>query len=228
MISIFPIGVSLSETLYRVTDALSAGIAIPADERKSMALWLVQRQGQAGSYRGLSAPLPVDYHGGAHLYTGEKLVTGASIGHILGEEAARCLIELQIVHPDIEQGMERNRDIIEHFDMRDYRKGMYCCCKCSLALWRHLSVSSIADAESLLSHGIHALADAREGNGRWRSFPFYYTLFTLLGIDMPEATAELRYAAPVCERLLKRSPSGDSLIAKRRQAILHRVLARCG
>ena len=70
------------------------------------------------------------------------------------------------------------------------------------------------------------LKTRRDGNGRWRAFPFHYTLLALSDIELPSALAERRYAAPACERCLKRSP-GDDTFAQRRRELAERILARC-
>lgn len=218
---------SLADTLNAVTDAFTDGIPISPTERERVALWLAQRQGQPGTYHGFSAPTPQDYHGAARLYTGEALNTRASIGHILGEEAARCLIQLHVTHREVQQAINRNVEIVESFNFRDENRGFYCCCKCSPAYWRYLHVSEIPAAETRIGHGIRVLTQSREENGRWRSFPFFYTLFALLDIDLPEAIEELRYAVPACERIVRRTITDSDRVAKRRRDIAQRVLAKC-
>ena len=218
---------SLAETLHAVTDAFVDGVSIPPAERECVAVWIAGRQGQPRSYRGLPAPTHQDYLG-ARLYTGEALNSRASIGHIMGEEAARCLIQLDVPLPEVQQAIQRNTEIVTRFGLPDDSQcGYYCCGKCSLSFWRHLRVSAIADTEARIRKGLHVLSQCRAGNGRWRVFPYYYTLFTLLDINLPEATDELRYAAPGCERFVKHTTKDDR-IAQRRYAIAERVLARCG
>jgi hypothetical protein len=65
----------------------------------------------------------------------------------------------------------------------------------------------------------------RTGDGRWRRFPFYYTVLALHEMNVKPALDELRYAAPVLERSLKRA-SGDKYAARRR-TLAERVLAKC-
>jgi len=104
--------------------------------------------------------------------------------------------------------------------------GTYCCGKCSCALWRHLSVGGLDKAERRLAAGVKTLKSRRDGNGRWKVFPFYYTLLALSEIDLPSAVSEMRYAAPSCERILKQSPK-DGKYTQRRQLLAERVLAKC-
>jgi hypothetical protein len=67
----------------------------------------------------------------------------------------------------------------------------------------------------------------RVGQGKWRVFPFWYTVLALSEMDFPEARAELDYVAPVLERTAKRRPA-SSVYGKRRHAIACRVLEQKG
>ena len=66
----------------------------------------------------------------------------------------------------------------------------------------------------------------RLGTGRWRAFPFFYAVLALSEIDLPGARAELRYAAPVLERYLRR-PTTNETTSQRRHALAERALAKC-
>jgi hypothetical protein len=57
----------------------------------------------------------------------------------------------------------------------------------------------------------------RERTGRWKRFPFYYTLQTLCELDMPAAREELRFAAKSCVRVLRKAEGGDVVEQRRRQ-----------
>jgi hypothetical protein len=69
------------------------------------------------------------------------------------------------------------------------------------------------------------LREHRDGHARWRRFPFYYTLLALTEVPGRPATAEMQYAAPGLERMLKRSGRADGFDLRRR-AVAERVLAR--
>lgn len=66
----------------------------------------------------------------------------------------------------------------------------------------------------------------RLGSGKWRAFPFFYAVLALTEIDLPGARVELRYAAPVLERYLRR-PATDEVISRRRHGVAERALALC-
>ena len=74
-----------------------------------------------------------------------------------------------------------------------------------------------------MSSGIRLLKKYRDGRGRWRRFPFYYTLLALSEAGGRVAAAEMRYAAPGLERLMRRRAGGDRY-ALRRRAVAERVL----
>ena len=84
----------------------------------------------------------------------------------------------------------------------------------------------IAIGERLLTAGVKSLRALRNGKGRWRVFPFHYTLLALSEMDLPGAAREMQYAGQSLERLLKRSDGGDKYDGRRRM-LAERVLARC-
>ena len=217
---------SLALTLDAVSGAFFQQQTIPPAQREVVAHWLATRQGQPGAYRDLVAPTPQDYQG-IQLFTGERVHTHAAIGHILGEEACRTLMLLNVPHPEVQQAMTRAYHIVAGFGEEIHHRGVFCCGKCTVAMWRNLSVSPIPDAEKRLDYGAHYLHTMRDGHGRWRIFPFYYTLLALSEIDLPAARAELSYAAPTCQKLLSHTPATTEPYATRRRAILERVLEKC-
>jgi hypothetical protein len=216
--------------LDAVNDALLHGATIPKKSRLEAAKWIAARQGLPGAYAGLFAPTEKDFRKGIRLFTGEKLGTRAGIAHILGEEAARALILLGTPHPNERAALERAsmgmvRRLQEH---ERPESGRYCCGKCTCALWRHLSVGGLrgVDAERWIEAGMKVLKSLRNGKGRWNVFPFYYTLLTLSDLDSLSAMAEMRYAAHLCERLLKRQ-TRDGCVETRRRIVMRRVLDKC-
>jgi len=83
----------------------------------------------------------------------------------------------------------------------------------------------MARRRARLAGGVEYLSETRDGRGRWRRFPFYYTLLALAEIPGPRAAREIRYAAPVLERMMKRRGRGDRFDLRRR-ALADRALAR--
>jgi hypothetical protein len=91
-----------------------------------------------------------------------------------------------------------------------------------------MAVGGLSDAvpDRWLRDGIRTLNSNRTGDGKWKRYPFYYTLLTLTEIDSASARKEMNYAAPTCEKILRRSPRDDRW-DQRRRAVLERVLQKC-
>jgi hypothetical protein len=70
------------------------------------------------------------------------------------------------------------------------------------------------------------LKSHRNGKGRWKRFPFHYSLLALSEMKIPGARKEMQYAAPACERILHRGKKRDK-IGKRRYSLAQRVLEMC-
>jgi len=219
---------SLASTLDSVNEAFFYKQPLKKSERAQAAGWIASRQGLPGSYAGMFAPTGKDFRNGLVLFTGEKVSKRAGLSHILGQESCRTLLLLDVMSADVKKAMER---AVAGFvpRMKQYIRadeGTYCCATCSCALWRHLSAGGLGNGERLLTNGIKTLRSFRDGKGRWKTFPFYYTLLVLNEIELPAAVKEMQYAAPACERLLKREIKRDK-ISKRRRILAERILERC-
>jgi hypothetical protein len=104
---------SLATTLDAVAEELFFGRPIPGAEADSVARWLAGRQGLPGAYAGMFAPTSSDYHDGMRLFTGERIMSGAATGHILGEEACRTLLLLKVDSPVVVGALERAQESME-------------------------------------------------------------------------------------------------------------------
>jgi hypothetical protein len=220
---------SLASTLDALNEVFFMGHMLTKPERREIATWIAGRQGLKGAYRGMFAPTPLDFKRGISLFTGERVVSGAAIGHILGEESSRALILLDGGSPAVREAlMKSNKGMLRALmscETPNRVRGFYCCGTCTAALWRHLAVGGLGKSKRRLSAGLEVLKKYRDGAGKWRRFPFYYTLLALSEIGGKLATDERRYAASVCEQLLKRYKSKNK-IAKRRRILLERILAK--
>jgi hypothetical protein len=221
---------SLAETLDAASDALFRQRGLSESSRKELATWIARRRGKPGSYAGMFAPTDIDLLNGVRVYTGEIIRSGAGIGHVLGEEACRVLILLGVGDSMVREALERATAGMLH-RLRQTEgtgkvHGMYCCGLCSVAYWRHVAVGGLDRNEERLAAGMEALRTHRMDDGRWRRFPFYYTLLALSDMNIESALAEMRYAAPLLERYVKRRVAPGSF-SERRRVISERVLARC-
>ncbi len=211
---------SLAETLDNLNHAFFYGKAISKTEKTEAAKWLADRQGMPRSYSGMFAPTEFDYKNGIKLFTGEKIASGAATGHILGEETCRALILLGDKRAGIKKALTTAQDGIFGRVFKSPRnKGTYCCGRCSVSWWRHLTADGFEKHEREIKAGVKDLKKHRDGEGRWRRYPFYYTLLALSEIDLRSARKEIEYTAPVMERALRRSPS-DKYSSRRRDLMV--------
>ncbi len=219
---------SLSETLDSVSDALFWSKPISANDRLSVAKWLAARQGLPGSYAKMFAPTPNEIQNGIKVFTGEKIVSGAAIRHILGEEACRILSILGVGDARVKDAHARAIDgIAERFVLAEdkgYDIGTYCCGKCSVSYWRNLLVTKIPKKEERIEKGMRELKKRRVGDGNWRAFPFYYTSLALVEIGTEFAKAEMRYAAQKWEKHIGRAQNRGCPYFQRREKIGEEIL----
>ncbi len=218
---------SLVATVDAIDDAFFFSRPITRADRAEAAAYIAGRIGEPRSYAGMPAPTRDDLIHGAQVFTGEWIRSGAGLGHIFGEEACRTLLLLD--SPIGERALaSASAEMIRRLDDADARgdrRGMYCCGRCSVSLWRHLAAGGIGHAERRLAAGLTTLKSRRADTGRWSVFPFHYTLLALSEIDLPAARAELQHAAPAVARAIKRAPTGDKYDLRRR-ALAERILAR--
>ena len=221
---------SLGATLDAVNEALFFEQRFTKAGRVAGAAWIASRQGLPRSYRGMFAPTARDYTGGARVFTGEKIASRVGTAHILGEEALRVLLVLGVdttaVRSAIANAQAEMEAGLRGADGRGHSTGMYCCGICSCAYWRALTADGFSHSERRLAAGMAELKARRQGTGKWRIFPFYYTVLALTDVDLSAAVAELRYAAPALERYLKQ-PERNDPYHHRRRAVAERALARC-
>lgn len=217
---------SLAATLDGVNEAFFYARALSRADAVELVRWLDRRQYKSGPHAGLFAPTEGDYADGARLFTGEKLKTRLATRNVLGSEAARALVLLAA--PQETAGiLERlNRNVLQACYARSCVIGE--CAHSAVGLMRYLATGGVEDAEQRLQAHVQTLSQQQDGKGRWKRFPFYYTLLALLEIDLPSVRDEMRYSAPACERYLRRSPTPtDDVFYQRRRAIVQRVLDRC-
>jgi hypothetical protein len=218
---------SLAKTFDSVQEAFFFKEKISAALREQVASWIAEHQGKPGSYANMFAPMPSDVRNGIHLFTGEVVRSGASLRHVSGEEACRALLLLKPRSKSAQAALARATAGMSEALQRSESKtnNFFCCGTCDPALWRHIVAGGLRGHEVWLSRGMKAMRDHRDGNGKWRRFPFFYTLLALSEIDLPEAVAELRYSAKIGEKYLARTkPSRPGVI--RRIAVVERVLGR--
>lgn len=218
---------SLAATLDALNDAFFNGRPLPTRQRQSLARWLAGRCGQPGSYEFMPAPTAQDFAAAPRLFTGEALTSRGGTACKLGNEGCRALILLDVHTRAVDGALQQaERQMAARLDDADGpRGGYYCCGSCTVSLWRHLLVGGLDYQERRLANGLQNLQRARLGNGGWRFFPSWYTVWALTEMEPELVRDELRYVAPRLERALKREPGADDIYAVRRQEIAQRALA---
>jgi hypothetical protein len=219
---------SLAATLNNLNSAFLENRKLSTSEKKEIASYIASRQGLPRSYWNMFAPTDEDYKG-ISLFTGEKVKTGAGISHILGEESLRALYLLNAKGKKIDEAVLGAEDGLQKAMERSklhgyYAKGTYCCATCTAAYWRNLSAEGSQNNKDILKAGMKYLKSMRDGKGRWKRFPFYYTLLALSGIDLPESKSELEYTSGVLMRLAVKE-NGKSLMGKRRKSLINNILS---
>jgi hypothetical protein len=220
---------SLGGTIDNISDALFFNTGIPREEKAKAVIWISERQGLKGSYAGMFAPFPEDFMG-IKLFSGESVKSKAAISHILGEESLRVLKLLGLPNKHVVNAFKlANQNMVDRLNESN-AKGRYCCGTCTGALWRNLVAGNLADQERHLNAGLRHLKECRDGNGKWRSYPYYHTLLALEEIAESNYSpkgliSEMKYAAGGLEKLMKRKSARDKYDA-RRQALAERILNR--
>jgi len=204
---------SLQETLWRLEE-IRRGFRSKSVAHVQEALkWVLSRQGLKGSYCNLFLPTDTDLSQGAQLPTGERMMSGGGSRHVLGEEALRTVIVWGLgSSPAVTEALKGFNQILE----RGGKTGYYCCHTCTVSFLRTLAVAKPEDWDGILEKGLTRIRNARTSIGRWRGFPFYYTLLGLSEMDRPSARDELKHASRTARKLLKRYCDDDRMSRFRR------------
>jgi hypothetical protein len=177
----------------------------------------------------MPAPTERDFGDGIRVFTGERVITHAGIAHLLGEEACRVLVLLAAETPDTPAiHAQASAGMLSLLGESSIESGVFCCGKCSVALWRHVAAGGLraCQPERLLRNGVKALNSERDGKSGWGyRFPFWYTTLALTEMGVSEARAELQHASLRLERTQRRSTTG--LYTERHAVIAARALSLC-
>ena len=211
---------SLMKTVDNINEMLLVEETIPPEAGLEATRWIASRQGEKGSYRGMSAPTQSDFEQGIHVFTGERLAS-ASARHVMGEEAARAAWLLGAQDPVVRTAYEQAIGWM-HEVLNTHHDGTFCCGRCTTAFWRHLWIGDFENKEAFLLKGLQGMQDLRLGDGQWRRYPFFYMVYTLVDLELEPARTELQYARPALERYLGHTRAG--VFSRRRQVILEQAL----
>jgi len=218
---------SLIGTVDAFNEAVFSGLSW-REEAEAIVDWIGTRLGEWRGYAGSFALTTDDWAAGFRLFTGEPVTTRAARTHIIAEEATRVLVwirnETGMASEALAVSEERLGERI--FGEGRYsisQGGVYCCGKCSLALWRNIAAGAFAARADVLKPALETLAAERDGAGGWRRFPFYYTLLFLSGLPLEAARPELEYCAPRARRARRLLDRQKDAFSRRRLQLIDRL-----
>lgn len=219
------------ESLIATVDAFNEAVFFNRpwrDEAEPLAAWVSARLGKGRGYAGSFALTDDDWDREFRLFTGEKVTTRAARAHIIAEEATRLLT---LIRKTTGLDSDARRASEERLGARIFSpqsptttNGIYCCGKCSVALWRGLAVGGFAEHAATLARSAATLAAARDGAGGWRRFPFYYTLLFLAEAGPELAGKEIAYCARRLERAARLLRGKRDAVSARRLRVIHLIL----
>jgi hypothetical protein len=178
--------------------------------------WLLSCQVRKGRGGGLFQPTVDDFEE-RRLPTGERLKTKLATTHILSQESARILHALKGGGPDVGVAVE--------LTTRRLSETCYALQHCTIGecaasfigyvrfVWGVLGEAAAPE----ITWRLRTLSEQRDGAGRWKRFPTYYTLLVLSEIPLPAARDELAYATPVWSSTGRAVPLEQIYIQRRRK-----------
>jgi len=214
---------SLWRTIERIEEH-AASEASPRLLASEAVDWVLSRQVMAGRRRGMFQPLPADFAEGVRLPTGEKLKTKLATWNVLGHEAVRALHLLAPEDAQVKQAVARALSTFRQDCYAQQHCAIGECAHSGISYMRLLLSSGTSEEQVWIEAELEMLRSHRLSTGRWRQFPFYYTLHVLLELPGDAARDELNHAVPACLHVRDRIDPPQSVTA-RRSDIVERVLA---
>ena len=217
---------SLSRTIDAVDLRLAEHGDLTRNERDRVAAFLLDRQTPRGRGAGMVLPFPGEFEAGVHLFTGERLRTRLATRNVLTLEAARILSVVAAGRPGVASAVSRSSTAIGHACFAASHCVIGECAHSSIAYMRDAASERSGDRRKWIEKHVRVIGAHRDGSGRWKRFPFYYTLLALLEAGTQAANAEIEYAQAACRRVIGRATGGA--YAKRRKIVLERAAERVG
>lgn len=214
--------ISLVEIVDRINEMEQQGEFFSESMRRITAKTISKFYDGNMKFLGFYLPI-VDFNRGGRLFSGERLYTQLGINTVVSLEICRALAILAGDQPNVKSILN---DINQRLLTKCYVKDGCITGECAhnlVAFWRYLLVSNWPDRDERIKEFLHLLKYNRDGNGRWKHFPFYYTLMALLETRNNEAELELDYALPACEASLPFISIAEPY-RQRRKSILSRCL----
>jgi hypothetical protein len=89
---------------------------------------------------------------------------------------------------------------------------------------RYLTASDFSGSADRLERTLGILKQHRDGDGKWKAFPFYFALLWLTELPDDLAKDELAYTRSHCEKILAKGLQDDDPGTPLRRKILLRVI----
>jgi hypothetical protein len=214
--------ISLVEIVDRINEMEQQGEFICESMRHITAQTILKFYDGNNKYLGFYLPM-IDFKRGGRLFSGERLYTQLGINTIISLELSRALAILATDQPAVKSTLE---EVENRLRSKCYVKDGCFSGECAfnmVAFWRYLLVCEWQDRDVRIKSFLQLLKNNRDGSGRWKHFPFYYTLMVLLETRNYDARLELDYALPACEASFPYISLGEPY-RQRRKAILERCL----
>ncbi|MHA1906020.1 MAG: hypothetical protein ACW98Y_01895 [Candidatus Thorarchaeota archaeon] len=142
------------------------------------------------------------------LITGEKLATKLAVKNIKAVQKARLLSSLNAPSTeDLQKLLSLEDWIAEQCFAKFCAVGE--CRHSSIAYLRYLGTFDDESTKSKVDSFVNLISKHRDGKGRWKGFPFYYTLLVLNELKTEVAKKEIEYAIPACQRAMNRLKESD-------------------
>ena len=222
---------SLFRTIDNVLEAILFGLDIDKGEKEQIADFIAGQQGKPNSYANTFAPTDIDLKQDLILLTGDKIKSRVGKCHIIGEEASRVLRKLDVQNEKVSAALQKadrglQDQITKYLKESRYEFGTYCCKSCSCGVWINLSSGGLNLGEGFLEAGMNFLKKSRDDSGRWKGFPWYYTLYVLNEIETDIAMDEMKYAARSIEKRLGKRKAEKTKYDLRQNYICERILEK--
>lgn len=214
-----------------VSEALLFGLDIEEDEKSQTVDFIIGQQGRFNAYAELFAPTDFDLKHDLILFTGEKIKSRVGKCHVIGEEASRTLHKLNLKSEKINKALEKADQsmlVMVNTLLKEprYEYGMYCCKSCTCAFWINLASGGLGNDTDMLKAGMKYLGRFRDGKGKWKGFPYYYTLHVLNDMESTIAMNEMKYTAGSIEKRLNKKPVENTKYELRRNYICEQILEK--
>ena len=207
-------------TVTNAAQVLFDGGSFNETEKTQLASWILDHQNR---YKGfIFYPSEQDREDGIRLFSGEKPRSKFLADNSVELEALRLLALIYPNHPEAHRIFQ---DANERLLPLCFARGCIVgeCAHAGIAFRRYFMTFDGDESSEKNRQTLETLKQRRYGEGKWRDFPFYFTLLWLTELPDDLAQEELEYTRDYC-RELSRKLAGDEPFVDNRRNILMRVL----